>query len=228
MTAAELQEWLRAHFPKEDAQTEWKEWASLKHYLAGCKGADLGVYVSALANMDGGSIVIGVQDGTLAITGIKELRGPHHGERGASDSGESPHIAFRRLARRGDASKRHRRGDLARECAADAARQPVYAHDKAWQRDGDGLVELRPDRMQGILGEPLAGCDWSASVVPGAGLADMDTRALIVARQNFAKRHFGKPWAADIPGWSDAVFLDRARLSIDGGVTRDPDGSFET
>lgn len=65
--------WLRAGFPKENERYEWKEWRSLKSNISGRKGEDLVSYVSALANMDGGCIVIGVQDGTLAVTGIQEF-----------------------------------------------------------------------------------------------------------------------------------------------------------
>ena len=73
-TATELQIWLRARYPKEDERHEWKEWRSLKSNISGRKGEDLVSYISALANMDGGCVVIGVQDQTLAITGIQDLR----------------------------------------------------------------------------------------------------------------------------------------------------------
>ena len=73
MTAKELQAWLRARFPKEDERHEWKEWTSLKSIISGRKGEDLVSYVSALANMDGGCIVVGVQDKTLAVTGIQDF-----------------------------------------------------------------------------------------------------------------------------------------------------------
>lgn len=72
-TAAELQQWLRAHFPTENERHEWKEWRSLKSNISGRKGSDLVTYISALANMEGGCIVIGAQDGTLAPTGIQDF-----------------------------------------------------------------------------------------------------------------------------------------------------------
>ena len=73
MTARELQAWLRAGFPKENERYEWKEWRSLKSNISGRKGEDLVSYISALANMDGGCIVVGVQDKTLAVTGIQDF-----------------------------------------------------------------------------------------------------------------------------------------------------------
>ena len=45
-------------------------------------------------------------------------------------------------------------------------KRPVYAHDKAWQRIKDSLVELTPERLNAILDEPLfTGSDWSAEIV---------------------------------------------------------------
>ena len=61
MTENELQAFIKAQFPKENERFEWKEWRSLKDNISGRKqsGRDLVSYVSALANMDGGCIVIG-------------------------------------------------------------------------------------------------------------------------------------------------------------------------
>ncbi len=72
MNSAELQARLRARFPSENERHEWKGWRGLKHNVSGNKGEDLICYVSALANMDGGCIVIGATDGSLAPTGVSE------------------------------------------------------------------------------------------------------------------------------------------------------------
>ena len=74
MTAAQLQAWLKATYPTENERHEWKAWHSLKSCISGRRGEDLVSYVSALANMDGGTVVMmGVQDGTLAVTGIQDF-----------------------------------------------------------------------------------------------------------------------------------------------------------
>ena len=156
-TAAELQAWLRARFPKEDERHEWKEWGSLKSNIAGRKGEDLASYISALANMDGGCVVIGVKDKTLAVTGIRDF---------ADFTAES--VVHRVLAKTpGLPSMGFRVQELrARDTLAvvwvvhvprHAPRELVLAHDKAWQRDGDSLTELREDRRRAILAEALAG-----------------------------------------------------------------------
>lgn len=220
MTAHQLQVWLRAHFPKEDARCEWKEWASLKQNISGRKGEDLVSYVSALANMDGGCVVVGVQDQTLAPIGIRDFADYTADNAVHRILGKTP--ALPSIGLRVEPLQANDTGAVVWvvHVPRHAARQPVYAHDKAWQRDGDSLVELHADRLQAILSEPLAGHDWSAVVVPEASVVDLDAQALAVARQNYAKRHSTKPWAVDISGWSEAVFLDKARLTIDGGVTR--------
>ena len=78
MNAQELQHLLRQRFPKEDERFEWKGWRNLRHNVSGKKGEDLLCYVSALANMDGGCLVIGAEDGTLAPTGGAGANGRTH------------------------------------------------------------------------------------------------------------------------------------------------------
>jgi ATP-dependent DNA helicase RecG len=220
MTSAELQAWLKANFPKENERHEWKGWRSLKHHVSGRAEDDVITYVSALANMEGGVLIVGVEDQTLAVIGIEDFHDytpeklkfrlvelcvnlPSEGlkveERIASDSGA--HVWLIHVPKH-------------------TARNPILAHGKAWQRVGDSLVELRPERREAILREPLAGEDWSAQLVPAASLSDLDPMALREARKNFSDRNVRKSWHAEIATWSDTEFLDRARLSINGQLTR--------
>ena len=220
MNAKELQAWLKDGFPKENSRHEWKEWASLKSNIAGRKGEDLVSYVSALANMDGGCVVIGVQDKTLAVTGIQDFGGYTPENIVHRILGNTPGLPSMGL-------------DIEELQASDtgaivwlvhvprhATRQAVQAHNKAWQRDGDSLVELRADRHNAILREHLAGQDWSAGLVPDATLADLDTQALQLARKQFTAKNSQERWAGEIAGWSDSEFLDRAKLSASGILTR--------
>ena len=220
MTARELQAWLRAQFPKENERHEWKEWRSLKSNISGRKGEDLVSYISALANMDGGCIVVGVQDKTLAVTGIQDFADyttenllhrvlaktpglPSMGlrvqELQASDTGSIVWLV---------------------EVPCHAPRELVLAHDKAWQRDGDSLTVLRDDRRHAILREHLAGEDWSAAVVQDATLADLDEAAIAKARAKFFEKHQREKWAAQIAQWSVEELLNRVGLTIHGRITR--------
>ena len=220
MTAHELQAWLRSQFPKEDERNEWKEWRSLKHHVSGQQGDDVISYVAAISNMEGGALVLGVEDKTLKVTGIADVH---------TYTPESLKFQLTQLC-----SDLPSEGLSVQELiAADtqarvwvvqipkhAPRRPVRAKGKAWQRIGDSLLELRPDRLESILSEPLANFDWSAVVVPKARIADLDPQAIEVARKKFADRNATKPWAGEIAAWSDATFLDKARLAVNGALTR--------
>lgn len=220
MTARQLQAWLRAQFPTENERHEWKEWASLKQNVTGRKGEDLVSYVSALANMDGGCIVIGVKDGSLDVTGIRDFANYTAENAVHRILGRTPGLPS--VGLRIDPWQASDTGAVIWlvHVPRHASRQPVYAHDIAWQRDGDSLTELHPDRKQAILAELLAGHDWSAVVVPGASLDDLDPDAIAKAREKYAAKHQRERWASEIAGWNDAKFLDKAAMTSHGQLTR--------
>jgi ATP-dependent DNA helicase RecG len=219
MTATELQAWLKHHYPVENERHEWKEWRSLKHHVSGKERNDIISYVSALANMEGGVLIVGIDDRTHAIVGIEDFH---------DYSTEKLKFRLVELCVHLTSEGLRIEEQIASDTGAriwlvhvpkHAPRRPVLAHNKAWQRVGDSLVELRPERHQVILTEPMTGQDWSSGLVPAAGLQDIDPIALALAREKFAASNNGKSWASEIAGWSDAVFLDKARLSINGVLT---------
>src|SRR5574344_662697 len=219
-TAAELQRWLRAHFPRENERHEWKEWHSLKSNISGRKGDDLVSYISALANMDGGCVVIGAEDGSLAPKGIQDFATytvenlPHR------VLGKTPGLPSMGLR----VEALHARDTGATvwlvHVPRHAPRELVLAHDKAWQRDGDSLVELRDDRRRAILTELIAGQDWSAHIVVGATLADLDAAAIAKARTKYTEKHQSERWASEIEGWSVEQFLAKAKMTTHGQLNR--------
>ena len=73
MTEFELKEYLVKNYPQENEDCEWKEYSNLKHVVKGHEGDDIVSYISAISNMNGGNLVIGVKDGTLDITGIQDF-----------------------------------------------------------------------------------------------------------------------------------------------------------
>jgi ATP-dependent DNA helicase RecG len=60
--------------------------------------------------------------------------------------------------------------------------------------------------------------DWSAQVLPDASLHDLDPAALAFARREHAQKH--PRLAGEAKHWDDRTFLNKARLSIQGKVTR--------
>ena len=69
MTEPELQQYLLREYPQENARCEWKEFKNLKNSFRGDEKDDVISYVSAIANMEGGFLVVGVHDKTLEIVG---------------------------------------------------------------------------------------------------------------------------------------------------------------
>lgn len=64
-----LQQYLQDNYPQENAHCEWKEFKNLKNSFCGYEKDDVISYVSAIANMEGGNLIIGVHDKTLKIVG---------------------------------------------------------------------------------------------------------------------------------------------------------------
>lgn len=80
MLEQELQQYLRCKYPQENARCEWKEFKNLKNSFCGNEKDDVISYVSAIANMEGGHLVIGVKDKTLEIVGTDISRLTFNGQ----------------------------------------------------------------------------------------------------------------------------------------------------
>lgn len=98
-----------------------------------------------------------------------------------------------------------------------ASRQPVIAHKKAWQRNGDSLIELTPSRKEAILSEPLfKRDDWSAEICMKAQIKDIFPAAIQKARENFKIKN--PRLAAEVDSWNDHMFLTKTRMLNNGQV----------
>lgn len=101
-----------------------------------------------------------------------------------------------------------------------AYRQPIMWYGVAYIRIGESLTELRKHPSKEAKIYRTVGKDWSAETVLGATLDSLDPEALKVAREKYQEKHQNDSFAADIPGWSDEVFLNKAKLAIDGKITK--------
>lgn len=219
MTQLELQQYLLREYPQENARCEWKEFKNLKNSFCGDEKDDVISYVSAIANMEGGFLVIGVHDKTLEIVGTDTYNYDRQKailrltDRCANLSSEGLDIVEYITS---DTQKKV----WVIRIPKHLPKRPVYAHDKAWQRIEDSLVELTPERLNAILDEPLfTGSDWSAEIVPNATIDDLDEVAIAKARVMFKKVHSRIP-AEEVNAWSVPEFLSNAGVMIDGGITR--------
>ena len=94
---------------------------------------------------------------------------------------------------------------------------PVAFDGHYYGRDGEALSPLNLEEIERIRAQAVLE-DWSAVIVPEAGLDDLDEEALRIARQNFKSKFSDK--AAEVDGWDEATFLNKAKLTIKGKITR--------
>ena len=80
MLELELQQYLHREYPKENARCEWKEFKNMKNSFCGDEKDYVISYVSAIANMEGGHLVLGVKDKTLEIVGTDISRLTFNGQ----------------------------------------------------------------------------------------------------------------------------------------------------
>ncbi len=217
MTEAELRNYLKQYFPQENSRCEWKEFKNLKNSLLGNEKNDVISYVSAIANMSGGGLVLGVVDKTLEIVGID----PHNYTTLSATLTIKEHCT--NLSSEGLSIDEHITSDTGKRVwiiniPRHLPKRPVYAHRKAWQRIEDSLVEMLPERMNAILAEMELPDDWSAGVVEEASIDDLDPDAIAKARIEFKKRYPSK--ANDVDTWDDITFLNKAHFTIKGKITR--------
>lgn len=222
MTSKELQQYLLREFPQENARCEWKEMKNLKNSFAGDEKDDVISYVSAIANMEGGHLVIGVQDKTLEIVGTDLSKFNLNAQSAAWKLIE--HCT--NLSSEGLSIDEYTTEDTHKtvwiiHIPKHLPRRPVYAHKKAWQCIEDSLVEMTPERLAAILEEPVfAAKDWSAEIVPNATIADLDELAIAKARIMFKKVHSSNIPAEEIDAWTVEDFLSNSGIMVDGKLTR--------
>ncbi len=96
---------------------------------------------------------------------------------------------------------------------------PVAWHGHRWARAGESLVALSQDKEDEIRRQSTDE-DWSAGVCAKATIADLDPAALAKARASFTLKQSERLAPAEIARWSDQVFLNHAKLTVDGAITR--------
>ena len=219
MQESELQQYLLRNYPQENACCEWKEFKNLKNSFCGDEKDDVISYVSAIANMEGGHLVIGVHDKTLEIVGTDTYNYDRQ-------------KAILRLTERcvnlsteGLDIDEFITDDTNRKVwvihiPKHLPKRPVFAHNKAWQRIEDSLVEMTAERMSAILDEPIfSETDWSAQIVSDAIIDDLDEVAIAKARMMFKKVHSRIP-EAEVNAWTVETFLSKCGIMKNGGITR--------
>lgn len=217
MTEQELQEYLKTYYPKENESCEWKEYSQLKHSFCGKEKDDVISYVSALSNMEGGSLVIGVKDGSLDIVGINKYNYDVNTARLRLIS-QCTNLPSEGLSIEEIITSDSGKVVWILHVPQHMLRQPVYAHNKAWQRLDDSLIELTDSRRKAILSEqePITS-DWSAQIIPDASIDDLDPKAITKAREKYAELYPKR--YEEIASWDNETFLNKAKFTIKGKIT---------
>jgi ATP-dependent DNA helicase RecG len=99
-----------------------------------------------------------------------------------------------------------------------AVGEPTNFQGKQSIRIGTSLTSLKdyPHYAKAIYNSQE---DWSAKIINNATINDLDTNAIIVAKEKYKEKQVGKPFYNEIDAWDTTVFLDKAKITIDGKIT---------
>ena len=95
---------------------------------------------------------------------------------------------------------------------------PVKFRGTAYVRVGSYKKKLddHPEKARKIW-SAKPGHDWTAEICEGATLGHLDLEAVAKARNEFKKRRGN---VAEVDGWDDGTFLNKAKITVEGKVTR--------
>lgn len=184
---------------------------------------DIGKYFSALSNeanlrgSDAGWLVFGVHNKTRHVVGTDYRRQAErlHALKMQITENAEPRITFRDIHELAHADGRV----LLFEIPAAPQGIPIAWKGHYFARAGESLTSLSLDKLDGIRHQTLA-TDWTAQTVPGATLDDLDATALRSARESFARKYANRITLNEVLAWPTSTFLDRARVTQDGQITR--------
>jgi ATP-dependent DNA helicase RecG len=198
------------------AETEWCEFKRNR-----CEPQVLGEYLSALANsaclsnQPRGYLVFGIDDATHAIVGT---RFDPYATKGKGNQDLLPWLGAGLRPNTGFEVHvvEHPHGRVVLFEVGPAKDQPVAFYGTAHVRVGSSKTELgkHPEKARTLW---MRGSDWSAEVWETASLDDLDPEAVAKAREQFVVKNPGR--AAEVAGWDDRTFLNKARLLKHGVVT---------
>ncbi len=138
-------------------------------------------YCAALANEGGGKLILGVEDKTHKIIGSKAFEGTHN---------TLSHDLLNNLKVRIDVEELHHPDGrvLIFHVPARPFGQPIQSSGqyKYPMRAGESLVEMDPGTLRRILNEVES--DFSAKIVPGLTITDLDDSALNNFRQKWSQK----------------------------------------
>jgi ATP-dependent DNA helicase RecG len=203
------------------AETEWIEFKMGKGSIT---DEQIGEYISAMSNgatVDNkpfGYLIWGVENNTHTIKGTNFSF--THAKHGGNQDLElflrlnlSPKINFEIF----EFDYQNKPIVLLRIPAAKS--EPVNFQKNPYIRIGSNKTNLRnfPELMRIIYNSQE---DWSAKIIETATLADLDLEAIAIARIKYKELNTNKDFYNQIDTWDDGQFLDKAKITINGKITR--------
>ena len=88
----------------------------------------------------------------------------------------------------------------------------------AYDRNDDALIPLNDIKRNTILS--TVNIDWSRQIVDGLTVENLDKNAILKAREQFKKKNENKSIAEEIDNIDDISFLNKAKVLLNGKVTR--------
>ena len=202
------------------------EVVEFKEAGAGYSLQAVGKYFSALSNeanlrgLDRAWLVLGVENKTHRVKECEfgkepgRLDGPQ-GLKMQITEGTDPSIALVAIH-----ELQHPDGRvLMLEVPAAPRGMPIAWHGHYYARSGESLVALDLAKLDAIRAQGTK-TDWSAQVVEEATYDDLDEEALAYGRKRYAEKHAKTVTPEEVEAWSLATFLDKARLTRGGKITR--------
>jgi ATP-dependent DNA helicase RecG len=185
--------------------------------------SDIGKYFSAISNetnlrnKEKGWLVFGVNNKTRKVTGtdyrMKTDRLQSLKMQIADDT--EPGITFRNIYETYINDKRV----VLFEIPSAPKGIPISWKGHYYSRAGESLTSLGLDKLDEIRNQTKEN-DWSIKIVDNATVNHLDKEALKMARESYLKKHANRFSNEEFESWSLETFLDRARITIDGKITR--------
>lgn len=94
---------------------------------------------------------------------------------------------------------------------------PVGYQGHFYGRDGESLSALKLNELE-LIRRQTQYEDWSAGICNNATIDDLEPAAIQRAKDNFAKKVPDR--AVEMQQWDDITFLNKARITIQGKITR--------
>lgn len=203
--------------PKE---TEWLEFKSgnatennvLGHYISGISNA------ACIHGKDSGYLVFGISDDNHEVVGTSYRFGNR--KQGGEELGFwirrhlSPSIMFQHHIC--EYNELH----IELFIIPAAKGEPTLFQQTPYLRLGTSLKNIRcSEYSQYLRAIYNSAYDWSAKIVDGATIDDLDIDALNKARDKFFGKNKDKTFYAEIEDCSNEVFLDKAKITIGGKIT---------